>query len=145
MGTRVWADYDTTTAPEDLPLRVVLDALSGLIASLEQSVTRLEHSALTRELQLEADIAASKARIAGLATAFDTDRAPASRRPAVSEEPVRPWTRHAPPAETAPVAPANAAPETAPVGAAAPDSAPSSAAVGAGHKPSIFSRITNAI
>ncbi len=89
-GARIWADYDVATAPEGLPLRVVLDALSEIIARLEQTVIQLETRELVREAQLEADIAAAKARIAGL----PVDAPIVSRRHARSEEPVRPWTRH---------------------------------------------------
>lgn len=90
-GTRIWADYDIATAPADLPMRVVLDALSALIAQLDEAVTHMESTELTRELQLEADIAASRARIAGL-----TGRVTplGKRQPVNTEEPVRPWTRH---------------------------------------------------
>jgi hypothetical protein len=98
-GARIWADYDVSSSPEDLSLRVVLDALSEIVARLEQSVIQLESRELAREAQLEADIATSKARIAGLPI-----EAPQSgKRQVESEEPIRPWTRHLPAA--APVAP----------------------------------------
>ncbi len=88
-GSRLWADYDVSTAPNDLPLRVILDALSALINRLEQSVTRLEAIQLEKEIQLETDIAAAKARLSGM-----SDEGDMPRRHAESEEPVRPWTRH---------------------------------------------------
>lgn len=92
-GARVWADYDVSTAPHDLPLRAVLDSLSSLIARLESTVTQLEIRQITRDAELDADIAISKARIAGLP---DQPVRPAGvKREAVSEEPVRPWMRHA--------------------------------------------------
>jgi len=103
-GARIWADYDVSTAPEGLSLRVVLDALSEIIARLEQTVIQLETRELVREAQVEADIAAAKARIAGL----PVDAAPVSRRHARSEEPVRPWTRHVVASETPPSTPASA-------------------------------------
>lgn len=91
-GTRVWADYDVATAPDDLSVRAVLESLSALIARLEQAVTQLEIRQITRDAELEADIAVSKARIAGL---MDPPERPTGvRKDAVSEEPVRPWTRH---------------------------------------------------
>lgn len=89
---RVWSDYDVGTAPEALSQRIVLQALSGLIGQLERTVTDLEIRQITRDAELDADIALSKARIAGL---VDQPAAPVGTRgPAVSEEPVRPWTRH---------------------------------------------------
>lgn len=91
-GARVWADYDVSTAPHDLPLRTVLDALSTLIARLESTVTQLEIRQITREAELDADIALSKARIAGLPE--QPVRSAGVKREVVSEEPVRPWTRH---------------------------------------------------
>lgn len=91
-GARIWADYDLSTAPEDLSQRVVMQALSALIGQLERTVTDLEIRQITRDAELEADIAMSKARIAGL---VDQPTTPVGTRgPAVSEEPVRPWTRH---------------------------------------------------
>ncbi len=91
-GARIWADYDVASAPEDLSLRVVLDALSEIVARLEQSVIQLESRELAREAQLEADIATSQARIAGMPIG-----APQSgKRQVESEEPIRPWTRHVP-------------------------------------------------
>lgn len=97
-GARIWADYDVATAPDGLPLRVVLDALAAIVARLEQTVIQLETRELVREAQLEADIAAARARIAGVPS-----EAPlVARRHARSEEPVRPWTRHLPTAEAAP-------------------------------------------
>jgi hypothetical protein len=100
-GTRVWADYDVATAPDDLPVRAVLESLSALIARLEHAVTQLEIRQITRDAELDADIAMSKARIAGLVD--PPSRPTGVRKDAVSEEPVRPWTRHIarPPAEPA--------------------------------------------
>ncbi len=91
-GARIWADYDVGSAPADLSMRTVMEALSTLIGRLEKAVTRLESTALTRELQLDADIAASKARVAGLSATIPTL---GKRQLATSEEPIRPWTRHA--------------------------------------------------
>lgn len=91
-GARVWADYDVSTAPHDLPLRAVLDSLSTLIARLESTVTQLEIRQITREAELDADIALSKARIAGLPE--QPVRTGGVKRAVPSEEPVRPWTRH---------------------------------------------------
>jgi hypothetical protein len=116
---RVWADYDVSTAPADLPLRAVLDALSFLIARLEHNVTQLEIRQITRDAELDADIALSKARIAGLPD--QPTRPVGVRREAVSEEPVRPWTRHAARARRlveAQGAPPVATPATEPTGAA---------------------------
>ncbi len=90
-GSRIWADYDVSSAPEDLSLRVVLDALSELINRLEQAVTRLEAKQIVREAQLEADIARAKARLSGM-----TAEGTGPKRHATSEEPLRPWTRHVP-------------------------------------------------
>ena len=91
-GARLWVDYDVATAPDDLSQRVVLQALSTLIGQLERTVTDLEIRQITREAELEADIAMSKARMAGLA---DPPSAPVgTRSSAISEEPARPWTRH---------------------------------------------------
>jgi hypothetical protein len=91
-GARLWVDYDVATAPDDLSQRVVLQALSTLIGQLERTVTDLEIRQITREAELEADIAMSKARIAGLT---DPPSAPVgTRTSAISEEPARPWTRH---------------------------------------------------
>jgi len=91
-GARVWADYEVSTAPHDLPLRAVLDSLSALIARLESTVTQLEIRQITREAELDADIALSKARIAGLPE--QPTRSGGVKREVTSEEPVRPWTRH---------------------------------------------------
>jgi hypothetical protein len=91
-GARIWADYDVSSSPEDLSLRVVLDALSEIVARLEQSVIQLESRELAREAQLEADIATSKARIAGV----PIEAPQAGKRQVESEEPIRPWTRHVP-------------------------------------------------
>ncbi len=113
-GARVWADYDVGTAPHDLPLRAVLDALSTLIARLESTVTQLEIRQITREAELDADIALSKARIAGLPE--QPVRSAGVKREVASEEPVRPWTRHG-------AAARQRAPETAPVAAPAVESA----------------------
>jgi len=112
-GARVWADYVVSTAPDDLPLRAVLDSLSALIARLEHTVTQLEIRQITRDAELDADIAISKARIAGLPE--QPVRPTGVKREAISEEPVRPWTRHAaagqrPPAPVAPPAPVPAVP-----------------------------------
>ncbi len=107
-GARLWADYDVATAPDDLSLRVVLDALAALIARLEQAVTKLEARQLERELRLEADITAAKRRLAGL----EAEPVAVPKRHAESEEPVRPWTRHVKAAE-APVAEPPAAREQA--------------------------------
>ena len=103
-GARIWADYDVATAPEGLSLRVVLDALSAIIARLEQTVIQLETRELVREAQVEADIAAAKARIAGL----PVDAPLVSRRHARSEEPVRPWTRHIAASDAPPPTPGHA-------------------------------------
>lgn len=117
-GARVWADYDVSTAPTDLPLRAVLDSLSTLIARLESTVTQLEIRQITRDAELDADIAISKARIAGLP---DQPLRPAGvKREAISEEPIRPWTRHRPGASRV----AAPAPEAAPAPAAAPTATP---------------------
>jgi hypothetical protein len=91
-GARVWADYDVTTAPNDLPLRAVLDSLSTLIASMERTVTQMEIRQITRDAELDSDIAASKARIAGLPDL--PVRSAGVKRDVASEEPVRPWMRH---------------------------------------------------
>ncbi|MCU0617042.1 MAG: hypothetical protein MUD17_08180 [Gemmatimonadaceae bacterium] len=91
-GSRIWADYDVTTAPEDLTQRAVIETLSRLIGRLERTVTDLEIRQITREAELEADITMAKARIAGMTDAPTV--ALGTRAPAVSEEPVRPWTRH---------------------------------------------------
>ncbi len=115
-GARIWADYDVPTAPDGLSLRVVLDALSEIIARLEQTVIQLETRELVREAQLEADIAAAKARIAGL----PVDAPVVSRRHARSEEPVRPWTRHVAPSEQASEQPSDAAAPAAQAAPAAP-------------------------
>ncbi len=119
-GTRIWADYDVATAPEDLPVRAVLESLSALIARLEHAVTQLEIRQITRDAELDADIAMSKARIAGL---VDQPARPAGvRKDAVSEEPVRPWTRHIarPVVESAARDDASAATEIFPPAASAP-------------------------
>jgi hypothetical protein len=91
-GARIWVDYDANSAPADLSVRVVMRALSALIGRLEQTVSELEIRQITREAELDAEIALSKARIAGLPEEPATT--PGVRREAVSEEPVRPWTRH---------------------------------------------------
>ncbi len=88
-GSRIWADYDVSSAPDDLTLRVVLDALSELINRLEQAVTQLEIKQITREAQLEADMANAQAKLSGM-----TAEGGGPKRHATSEEPVRPWTRH---------------------------------------------------
>jgi hypothetical protein len=137
-GARVWADYDVSTAPEDLPLRAVLDSLSTLIARLESTVTQLEIRQITREAELDADIAISKARIAGLPD--QPVRPVGVRRDVKSEEPVRPWTRHvagaprAAPPTSPPVpareqasVPAAATPTPAPTPAPAPAPTPAPA------------------
>lgn len=104
-GSRIWADYDVSSAPEDLTLRVVLDALSELINRLEQAVTRLEAKQLAREAQLEADISIARVRLSGM-----TAEGHGIKRYATSEEPVRPWTRHVPGGQPARAAAAAAAP-----------------------------------
>jgi hypothetical protein len=138
-GARVWADYEVSTAPEDLPLRAVLDSLSTLIARLESTVTQLEIRQITREAELDADIAISKARIAGLPD--QPVRPVGVRRDVKSEEPVRPWTRHAagaaraatptsapaPAREQAPVLAPAAAPTPTPAPTPAPAPAPTPA------------------
>jgi len=103
-GARLWADYDVATAPEGLSLRVVLDALSEIIARLEQTVIQLETRELVREAQVEADIAAAKARMAGM----PVDAPVVARRHARSEEPVRPWTRHVAASDAPPPTPGQA-------------------------------------
>ena len=129
-GSRIWAEYEVTTAPDDLTQRTVIETLSRLIGRLERTVTDLEIRQITREAELEADITMSKARIAGLTDAPTV--ALGTRAPAVSEEPVRPWTRHGSTAarlmaeRAAPVAPAEpvAAPAVAPAAPAAPGATP---------------------
>ncbi len=107
-GSRIWADYDVSTAPDDLSLRTVLDALSELVSRLEQAVTRLEARQLAREAQLEADIASAKARLSGM-----TAEGTSPKRHAESEEPIRPWTRHVPGAPAAVLSRASAEPSAA--------------------------------
>jgi hypothetical protein len=52
-GARMGGHYNVTAAPEDLPLRALLDALSSLIARLESTETQLEIRQITRDVKSE--------------------------------------------------------------------------------------------